>query len=52
MNEDICEIEGAAVETNRDILKCLWLKENTIKNIVGRCKNEVYLNDFKNFIFF
>jgi hypothetical protein len=24
------------VETNGDILKCLWLKENTIKNIVGK----------------
>jgi hypothetical protein len=45
-NGDVCEIEGAAIETNENILKCLWLKENTTKNVVGRCTNKVYSNNF------
>jgi hypothetical protein len=35
-----------SITANGDILKCLWLKENTTKNVIGRCANGVYLNNF------
>jgi hypothetical protein len=51
-NEDACETEGAAIETNGDMLKCLWLKQNTTKNIVAKCINKVYSNPFFYYIIF
>jgi hypothetical protein len=42
-NGDVCKTEGAVIETNENILKCLWLKEKTTKDVV---RNKVYSNDF------
>jgi hypothetical protein len=55
-DEEICEAEGSAIETNGNTLNCLWLKENETKNINGRCVNEVcltlLLNSIIEFFFF
>jgi hypothetical protein len=44
INKDICESEGVARGTN-GILNCLWLKENTTRNVSGKCENQVRLKD-------